>query len=347
MLLRLAADLAERGHVVHVISWDAPGAKTFHPLASVVAWHQLGFRPGWRDKVQRTWKLFMLLRQIRAEVFVGFVMSADKTVYAACLLANVPIVAAERNSPDMYDLKLGPVTKAFYMGLLGLAKRVVVQIESYRKGYPRWLGRRIEAIPNPVNPATVLARPAERGEEGWVLLCVARLEEQKNIEALIRAFSMLAEEFSDWCLRIFGEGSKRAALEKLVADLALTGRVLLPGAVNTVEDEYASAHVFCLSSRWEGFPNALAEAMAHGLPVVGFAGCPGVNAIIDDGIDGLLAPGNGDSAALAGALRVLMADPVRRVRMGEQARLLAQRFSPEHITDRWENLLLQVAAHDV
>jgi glycosyltransferase involved in cell wall biosynthesis len=176
---------------------------------------------------------------------------------------------------------------------------------------------------------------------------VARLEEQKNIEALIRAFLMLAEEFPDWCVRIFGEGTKRAVLEKLVVDLALTGRVLLPGAVDTVEDEYARAHVFCLSSRWEGFPNALAEAMAHGLPVVGFLGCAGVNAIIDDGIDGLLAPGNGDSATLAGALRVLMADPVKRVRMGEQARLLARRFSSEDITDRWEHLLLQVAERDV
>jgi GalNAc-alpha-(1->4)-GalNAc-alpha-(1->3)-diNAcBac-PP-undecaprenol alpha-1,4-N-acetyl-D-galactosaminyltransferase len=347
MMLGLAQGMSDRGHDVHIVSWDCSGAEVFYPLTGDVHWHRLGFDSGWRDKGRRTLALSRLLTQIRCQVFVGFVMSADKTVYVACLLAGVPIIVAERNSPDMYDLKLGPITKAFYMGLLGLAKRVVIQVESYRKGYPHWLDRRIEVIPNPVNPAMMLARPAERGVAGWVLLCVARLEDQKNLEVLIRAFSMVAEEFVDWHLRIVGEGSKRGVLEQLIAQLALTGRVVLPGAVTTVKQEYAGAHLFCLSSRWEGFPNALAEAMAHGLPAVGFAGCSGVNAMIDDDIDGLLAPGNGDASALAEALKTLMADPERRARMGEQAEFVSKRFRPEHITDRWETLLLQTVKCDV
>lgn len=343
MLLRLASDLSERGHTVHIVSWDSLNAETFHDLPPSVVWHRLEFQPGWFNKLRRTLLLFRLLRRIRAEVFVGFVMSADKTVYIACLLANVPVVAAERNSPEMYDLKYGALAKGFYMGLFGFAKRVVVQIEAYRAGYPRWLWQRIEAIPNPVDPASILARPGEPSDGGWVLLCVARLEDQKNLEVLVRAFAMLAAEFVDWRLKIVGEGSLREGLEKLVSGLALTGRVLLPGAVKNVENEYANANLFCLPSRWEGFPNALAEAMVHGLPAVGYAECPGVNAIIDDGMDGLLAPGKGDPSTLAGTLRVLMADPVKRAQMGAQARRLSQRYSSEKIADQWESLLMDVA----
>lgn len=346
MLLRLARDMSTRGHEVHIISWDRQEAEAFYLLPEAVHWHRLGFAQGWGDKVRRTLVLSRLLRQIRCQVLVGFVMSADKTVYTACLFANVPIVAAERNSPEMYDLKLGVLAKAFYMGLFILANRIVIQIDEYRKGYPRWLEQRITVIPNPVNSATVVARPDERGEGGWVLLCVARLEEQKNLEALVRAFAMLATGLVDWRLRIVGEGVLRGALEKLILDHALTGSVFLPGAVNNVEEEYANAHLFCMSSRWEGFPNALAEAMAHGLPAVGYAECPGVNAIIDNGIDGLLAPGNGDPSTLADSLRVLMGNPKKRVKMGAQAKLLSQRFSPQKIADQWESLLMKAAKHD-
>lgn len=343
MLLALATDMAARGHEVHVVSWDWPDAEAFYPLPQTVQWHRLGFRQGWRDKLRRARALGRLLTQIRCQVFVGFVMSTDKTVYTGCLSAKVPIVVAERNSPAMYDLKFGGLTKAFYMGMFALADRVVVQLETYRQGYPRWLRARIDAIPNPVPCPVAIARPAERRPGGWLLLCVARLEWQKNVEALISAFAILAIDLPDWNLRVVGEGSLRPALERQVAELGLLERVTLPGAADDVEREYAGAHLFCLPSRWEGFPNALAEAMAHGLPAVGFAGCPGVDSMIDDGVDGLLAPGNGDARSLAAALRTLMADPARRAAMGEQARHLAHRFDAEHIADQWENLLWQTA----
>lgn len=339
MLLRLADDLVRRSHEVHVVSWDPPDAQAFHPLGPGVTWHKMGFAHGWRDKVRRTFALRKLLASMRPDVFVGFVMGADKTIYAACALAGVPIVAAERNSPEMYDLKLGGLRKALYMSLFRLAKRIVVQVEDYRRGYPRALASRIKVIANPVAPARRLARPAESGPQGWCLLAVARFDAQKNLASLVDAFALLAMDFPGWNLRVVGEGSLRGELEKQVNSRGLAGWVVLPGAVKDVEAEYAGAHLFCLPSRWEGFPNALAEAMAHGLPAVGFAYCPGVNAIIQDRVDGLLAPGNGDPVSLAASLRALMGDPERRRAMGSAARSLTGRFAPDVVFNEWEAVL--------
>jgi len=343
MLVLLARSLDDRGHEVHVVSWDPPGSDAFYELPANVHWHQLGFAPGRWDKWRRTVALARVLRQTGSEVFVGFVMSADKTVYAGCLLARVPIVVAERNSPDMYRLKFGRVTRSFYMHLLRLAHKVVVQIEDYRAGYPAWLRPAIEVIPNPVRQATRTAEPDLRRTDGWTLLSVGRLDPQKNHDALIRAFGQVAAEFPDWRLRIAGDGTLRPDLTHLIEQLDLRGRVQLAGAIEDVDSEYAHAHLFCLASRWEGFPNALAEAMAHGLPVVGYAGCPGVNSLIQPGQDGLLAAGNGDVATLADALRRMMGNPDQRRDFGRNSQRIARRFDAAQITLQWERVLAQSA----
>lgn len=343
MLVMLARALAERGHEVHVVSWDPPGSTAFYELPGNIRWHQLGFAPGARDKARRTFALARVLRRTGCDVFVGFVMSTDKTVYAACLLARVPIVVAERNSPAMYRLKLGRVTTDFYLRLMQLARKVVVQLEEYRAGYPAWLRPNIEVIPNPVRRAMRTAQPDQQRDDGWTLLSVGRLDWQKNPEALIRAFGQVAGEFPGWRLRIAGEGSLRAELTRLVGELSLGARVQLAGAIDDVDSEYANAHLFCLASRWEGFPNAVAEAMAHGLPVVGYAGCPGVSSLVQHEYDGLLAPGNGDVTALAQALRRMMGSPAQRSEYGRNSQRIAQRFDAAEITLQWERVLAESA----
>src|SRR5262249_23212441 len=152
------------------------------------------------------------------------------------------------------------------------------------------------------------AQPGVADADGrWRLLSVGRLSYAKNFSVLIDTFAALTESFPDWELRIVGEGEDRGALEAQLARLpGLKGRVSLPGVYREIEEEYSAAHLFCLSSRWEGFPNALAEALAHGLPAVGFAGCDGVPDLIEPGQNGALATGNGDVVALADALAPLM-----------------------------------------
>lgn len=155
---------------------------------------------------------------------------------------------------------------------------------------------------------------------------------------------MLADAHPDWRLRIVGEGELRAVLEGQVRDLGLENRVELPGVVGDVADQYRSAQLFVLPSKYESFGLATAEALAHGLPAVGFADCPGTNELIQHDVNGLLVGGEDRVAALAAGLTQLMSSSERRAKMAAAAPRSVDRFTVEPIIGKWEVLLQQVAA---
>jgi glycosyltransferase involved in cell wall biosynthesis len=334
-LVRLAAELHTRGHDVQV-------AASFYPVPPGIRWNRLGAGHGVGGKVRRTTRLVGLLRRERPDLFVGFVMGADASIYAANRLLGVPIVAAERNAPDMYRMRLSTPRASFYLHMFRLCRGIVVQLESYRRVYPPRVRDRIVVIPNAVDvpPAPV---DAGRASDRFTLLSVGRLSPQKRFDVLIDAFHAVAARAASWDLCIVGDGNERAALEARVRAHGLEGRVRLPGAVADVRAEYARAHLFVLPSRWEGFPNALAEALAHGLPGVGFAAAPGVNALIAHGETGLLAPGVDDAAALADAMAALMRDPEARRTMGRNAVAAMRAYDARTVYDRWTLFLERCA----
>lgn len=144
-----------------------------------------------------------------------------------------------------------------------------------------------------------------------VVVAIGRLREQKGFDLLIPAFSHVVAVRPDWTLRIYGEGSERQALQQLIRDCGLQDHVVLAGWSTSIGEELGQASLFALSSRSEGFPMVLLEAMSKGLPVVSYD-CPyGPREIISHGRDGLLVPAQ-DVAGLAAALLELIGDDARR-----------------------------------
>lgn len=345
MICQLAGALAERGFQVHLVSWDAAEAKTFYPLHPAVHWTRLGFAQGSLDKLRRTRALARLLKDQGIQALIGFVMSGDKTVYAAAKLAGTRLVVAERNAPTMYRLRYSRGQRWLSFGCLHLADRIAVQMPNFVAGYPNGLRGRIEVIPNPVPVAQGAAQPALADTDGrYTLLAVSRLDTlQKRIALLIKAFSRIAADYPAWNLRIIGDGPELVALQKLIDELGIADRVRIEPSVAEIFKAYLQAHLFAIPSLWEGFPNALAEAMSHGLPAVGFEQAAGVAELIgNDG--GWLASGLTDEAALATTLAQAMADANERTRRGHQASGRMAAYEPEAQYDRWAAMLKSLIA---
>jgi glycosyltransferase involved in cell wall biosynthesis len=197
----------------------------------------------------------------------------------------------------------------------------------------------VVAIPNAVPPQPGGPSPLR----DRVVVAAGRLNGQKGFDRLLRAWAPVGRAHPDWQLRIYGAGPQRAALERLLLDLGLTGSAVLMGATRDLAGALERASAFALSSRFEGLPMVMLEAMGKGLPVVAFD-CPtGPGEVLTDGRDGRLVP-DGDLAALGAALEEVIADPQRRRALGEGALRTAGAYAPAVVTRRWEALVEEVGA---
>jgi glycosyltransferase involved in cell wall biosynthesis len=172
------------------------------------------------------------------------------------------------------------------------------------------------------------------------------LEPQKQFDYLLRAFARCSSRHAEWSLAIIGEGSERKNLEQIAVELGIADRVRWLGVVAQPERVLLEASIFVLSSRYEGFPNALLEAMSSGLAAVSFD-CPsGPAEIIRHEIDGLLVPPQ-DLEGLAAALDRLMADEVLRERLGRRATEVSERFALKSVAGLWEELIRDVVSNRI
>lgn len=346
MICALADALVQRGLKVHMISWDPPNAQSFYPFDSAIEWSRLGFSSGIFDKIRRSRDLARVLRENRVRVLIGFVMSSDKTVYAAAKLARVRLIAAERNAPTMYHLRYGRTQRWLSFALLHLADRVTIQMSEFAAGYPASLRSRMETIPNPVRKAERRAEPSRPNRSGrFILLSVGRFDGvKKGLDCLVCAFARVAAKHPNWDLRLIGGGPLEGVLRRLVVERGVAKRVFLDGVTSNVFPAYSEAHLFAIPSKWEGFPNALAEALAHGLPAIGFRNAAGVAQLITDGETGWLAEGISDEAELARVLDIAMTDDNERARRGFQAAQSVAIYEPEAQFDRWAKMIKPLVA---
>jgi glycosyltransferase involved in cell wall biosynthesis len=199
-----------------------------------------------------------------------------------------------------------------------------------------WIGEglnNVSYLPNavPWPPRT----PSPR--TGKAVLSIGRLSDEKGVDMLLDTWAEVAPRHPDWTLLVHGSGEDEELLRKQCTALGLDGSVSWRGRTDDVPGALRAGSVFALSSRAEGFPLALMEAMAMGVPCVAFDCAPGVREIVRDGEDGLLAaPGN--TGELARRLDLLMTDKSLRDRMGDAAGRNIRRYATEEILDRWEAL---------
>lgn len=340
----LAGEWTRRGYPVTLITLD--DAPDVYALPAEVRRIRLGLTgnsTGRLDALRRNWeRLRGLNRAILAENPLAVISFMDRTnVLTLLALRRVPfpVIVSERIDPRHYPMGRG--WEVLRQKLYPRASAVVLQTHAVAQWAATFLpARKIHVLPNPVVvPEDIGA--AEASPEGLppgpYLVAMGRLDRQKGFDLLLKAFAAITAKFPDHHLVILGEGSERLALEALREQLQLGRRVHLPGRMAEAWPILRRAEAFVMSSRFEGFPNALLEAMALGLPVISY-NCPsGPGEILSDGQTGLLVKPE-DVPGLAQAMERLLSAPGLRQQLGLAAREATRAYDVATIAGSWERL---------
>lgn len=241
------------------------------------------------------------------------------------------IIVSERNDPTRRSKLVRFINDTLYPK----ADVLVCQSNKVAKYFR---SENATVISNPID-SSILPEP-HTGERRKVIVGVGRLVEQKNFVNLITAFSMLDNQFDEYQLEIYGEGPLHQKLDSLIDRLNLNNRVHLMGAKQNVLQLIKDASLFVMSSDYEGYPNALAEAMAIGLPVICTDFYSGTARELIGEKNGLLVP-VGDSKAMARAIERLLSDSQKREMMSKSNLKIREKLSINNIADMWYEVMKQ------
>jgi GalNAc-alpha-(1->4)-GalNAc-alpha-(1->3)-diNAcBac-PP-undecaprenol alpha-1,4-N-acetyl-D-galactosaminyltransferase len=292
------------------------------------------------DNFKRVRELRSAIIHFKPEVILSFMDTTNVRMLLASIGTGIPVIVEEHIDPTQHPL--GRIVKILRRLLYKRASAVVVltpRIAQWARSFVR--DGAVRVIPNPISQQFCKNGKLERPGDGHRVIAIGRLEEQKGFDMLLRAFAQSAQQHPGWTLKIIGDGSERDHLQALAAALQISDRVRWERSVAEPEKELHRSDLFVLSSRYEGLPMVLLEAMACGLPVVSFD-CPsGPREIIHDGEDGLLVPAN-EIGALAAAMSHLMSSEDERRRLGERAAHVVERFGLAQVADMWTAVFEQV-----
>lgn len=341
VVTQVAAHWITQGNRVSILAFDTPDDPIFHPMPKEAEIQRLGLFPQQRHFgayvaiPRKLARLRRVIKRDRPDVVVSFLTKNNLLALMATIGTSIPVICSERNNPERQH------AHPFWNAALKLGYRraalIICQTNAVKRCFPLAVRPKIKVISNPIrspgNPGEGSAPPR--------IVAVGRLTHQKGFDILLAAFAQLHRQFPDWQLDIWGEGADRPDLERLIRTLGLEGRAALRGVSPRPGSWVEGADIFVLSSRYEGFGNALGEAMAAGLPVVSTLCDFGTDEMVADGYDGLLVATE-DPAALAQGMARLMNDAPLRERLGRAAAIAARRFAPENVLPQWDDALAQV-----
>ena len=338
-MTQLADTLVGQAVEVHLVTWAGLASTDFYPMDPRVHRHKFSSdsaRPGLVGRLARGMLVIKylrgLIRLIGPDCVLSFIDQSNVLTLVATSGLAVRVVVAERIDPRVNDT-LGNGWALARWVTYPRAHLVVAQTDAVA----RWMARRWR-VRTAVIPNFLRSLPQPMNERQPYLISVGRLVPQKAFEVSIQAFASITERHPEWRYVILGEGPCREDLMNMCHRLGVYERVHFVGVVDNVEDWLAKAAIAVQPSRFEGFPNAVMEAMGMGVATIS-TDCPsGPADLIEHMHNGMLVQID-DVPAVAHAMELLMSDPVLRKSLGSRAMSVRETLSPRRIMAKWHTAL--------
>lgn len=279
-------------------------------------------------------KIKEIFKAEKVDLAIGFMTTANILTILAAKALKIPVIVSERIDPTHTEIPF--VWRQLKKWVYPKTDYLVVQTEPIKKYYSALVSQeKVIILPNPISKELI---PQKIHDKVYVntVLNVGRLTEQKGQDILIKAFANLNPV--EWKLVIVGEGLKREEYQKLINNLHMEKKIFLDGKTKNISDYYNQAKIFAFTSNFEGFPNALIEAMYMGLACIS-TDCPtGPSELITDGENGFLINLK-NQKALENKLSILINNNELIETFSEAAKSSVQKFKVENVIKSWKKII--------
>jgi glycosyltransferase involved in cell wall biosynthesis len=285
-----------------------------------------------------------MINEENPDMIISFLSRINVATILSTIGMNIPIIVSDRNYPPLRGV---PFSLGFlqwiYRWIFSKANLLVVQTEEsmswIKKHYPNIC---VKVIPNPVSYPLVNTSPKKIPKEivapgKKVVFAAGRLVDSKQFDILINSFSTLSERHPNWNLVIAGEGVNKQQLMDQILKLGLLDKVYIIGRIGNIGDWYSYSDIFVLSSKHEGFPNSLLEAMSYGLAPISFDCDTGPRDLIINNFNGILVQPKLGGGGLSKAMNRLMSNNDIRMEIAKNSKITRNIFSVNSIMKLWDS----------
>ncbi|MDN3715952.1 glycosyltransferase [Vibrio breoganii] len=338
---RVMVELAKKwasSHKLNIHFVILTDLEDFYSLPSEITVHRLGYPVSKTSKfskalmiIRTMFRFRVLVRNIRPTFVLSFMTQTNIFSLFSLFGLNIRKIYSERNMPK----KIG---KHFYSFITKYSSGMILQTQELYSRLSQ-VGcdlKKLHVIPNPVAELNVDKYDLNRNYE---ILTIGRLVEQKGHRDLLHAFSIFVKLNPEYKLIILGKGPLKNELIKYAKKLAIYDQVTFCDPISNIESYYSRAKYFVLSSKREGFPNALLEAYCYGVPCISYDCLTGPADIISSSSEGLLVP-IGDVESLAQAMHRFANEPDLLMGISQKSVESKKKYSIESISDKYLEVCL-------
>jgi len=279
-------------------------------------------------------EMYKTLKGLKPDLVITFSTTTNGTVIPISRILGIPVIASEHTN---YKVSLSSFPIRFIKRYIyPYANMVTVLTQRDKNEYYSKFMKNIVVMPNPLSMPPIEYFSPDREK---TILAVGGINRWKikGFDNLIEIFSQISKQHPDWKLKIAGAGDSDY-IQKLIIDYDLSEKVQLLGEIKDIQTHMAQASIFTLTSRWEGLPMVLLEAMSQGMACIAYDCFTGPRDIITNGIDGILVD-NQNISDFVSKLSDLIGTEERRIQLGRAAIESSKNYLPEKIILQWKQLI--------